>query len=198
MFGWGRIIINTANGSRLRSCDAHSVHGKQNKVIVAENSKLTGCRFVFKGNNNVVFIGRGCRMSKATFWISGDGNSITIGDKTTTGNNCQFATLEGTSITIGSDCMFSHDIYVRTSDSHSIVDKIGKRINKSKNIIIGDHVWIGLQSLILKGSAIPNNSVVAARSTVTRSFEDPGIILSGAPARKIKEGINWDRQKLPL
>ncbi|MBP2659028.1 MAG: hypothetical protein H6Q69_2060 [Firmicutes bacterium] len=39
--------------------------------------------------------------------------------------------------------MFSHDVHIRNGDSHSIIDlQTKKRINFSKDIIIGDHVWI--------------------------------------------------------
>ena len=92
--------------------------------------------------------------------------------------------------------MFSHNIRLRTSDSHSIVDSKGNRINYSKNIVVGNHVWVGLESLILKGSVIADNSVVAARATVNKQFEQSGCIIAGAPAKQIKEDINWDRRKL--
>ena len=182
--------------SRLVNCDAHSIHGRYNIICVGDKSKLSGCKFVFKGNNNVIRIGNNCQLSKTTFWISGNGNCIEIGNKTTVGNNCQFATLEGTNIKIGEDCMFSHDIYVRTSDSHSILDKDNNRINQSQSISIGNHVWVGLQALILKGSEISDNSVVAARAIVSKKFNEEGCLLVGAPAKIIKEEINWSREKL--
>lgn len=181
---------------RLTNCDVHSAHGRKNIIIVGDRGKLSECKFVFKGNNNVIKIGKNCRLSRTTFWISGNGNCIEIGDKTTVGNNCQFATLEGTNITIGEDCMFSHDIYVRTSDSHSILDKENNRINLAQSISIGNHVWVGLQALILKGSEISDNSVVAARAIVSKKFNEEGCLLVGAPAKIIKEEINWSREKL--
>ena len=183
-------------GSSLTTCDAHHVCGKGNKVIVADRSKLNKCEFVIKGNDNIIKIGSACRISNSSFWISGNGNIIEIGDNTTVGNNCQFAALESTTITVGKDCMFSHNIRLRTSDSHSIVDDLGNRINYSRNITIGNHVWVGLECLILKGSIIADNSVIAARATVNKMFEEPGCIIAGAPAKQIKQNINWDRRKL--
>lgn len=190
----GKLYI--AKGSSLSSCQAQHIRGKGNKIIVAEGCKLHGCSFMMKGDNNEVIIGKDCKMSKTSFWISGNDNRIEIGDRTTVGYDCQFATLEGTTIKVGKDCMFSHDISLRTSDSHSIVDVQGNRINHAKDITIGNHVWIGLESLILKGSVIADNSVVAARATVNKQFEQPGCIIAGAPAKQIKEDINWDIRKL--
>ena len=188
--------FSIGRGSKLSKCDAHHVRGYNNRVIVADDSKLNNCEFVFKGNDNTVIIGSRCSISRSSFWISGNGNKIEIGDGTTVGNDCQFAALEGTTLKVGNDCMFSHNIRLRTSDSHSIVDSKGNRINYSKNIVVGNHVWVGLESLILKGSVIADNSVVAARATVNKQFEQSGCIIAGAPAKQIKEDINWDRRKL--
>lgn len=90
-------------------------------------------------------------MDGVTFWLEEDDNNhIEIGANTTIESKAQLAACEGTKILIGDDCMFSHDIYVRTTDSHSIIDACGQRINEAKSIIIGHHVWVGMQCLILK------------------------------------------------
>lgn len=63
--------------------------------------------------------------------------------------SCFFAIRDNdTSITIGDDCMFSAQTIVRTSDAHSILAD-GKRINPGKNVVIGDHVWVGYGANIL-------------------------------------------------
>lgn len=191
-----KVELKIAKDSYLSICEMQHISGKGNKIIVAEGCKLRGCSFMIKGDENVVIIGKNCKISKTSFWISGSGNRIEIGDETTVGNDCQFATLEGTTIIVGKDCMFSHDIRLRTSDSHSIVNDQGNRINYAKNITIGNHVWVGLESLILKGSVIADDSVIAARATVNKQFEQPGCIIAGAPANQVKENINWDRRKL--
>ena len=92
--------------------------------------------------------------------------------------------------------MFSHDVFLRTSDSHPIYDLNGTRINNAKNILLGNHVWIGMQSLILKGTIIGDNVIVAARSTVTNTSEsNPNIILAGSPAKQLKHHIQWERTR---
>lgn len=188
--------VSIGKNCQMKGCDVHSIHGKSNQILIKDGSTLLKCSFIINGNNNKIVIGNRCKMSNTTFWIKGNNNIIDIGDGTTVGIGTQFAALEGTSVVVGKDCMFSHDILVRTSDSHSIVDIDGKRINFSKNIIIGNHCWVGLQALILKGSVIPDNSVVAARATINKQFETAGCIMAGAPAKVVKQGINWDRRQL--
>jgi acetyltransferase-like isoleucine patch superfamily enzyme len=103
-------------------------------------------------------------------------------------------------VKIGNSCLFSTDITFRTGDSHSIINgHSGKRINPSKSIKIGNHVWFGHNSTILKGVVIQDNSIVAASSLVTKPFLDSGgIILGGNPAKIIKEDINWDRNRVSI
>lgn len=187
--------VKTGEGCYLYSCKFKN-NGAGNKVNIDEECSLSRCVFQFTGTNNVIKIGPKCVFSGVSFWISGNNNVIEIGDKTTVGRNTQFAALEGTVIRIGKDCMFSHDIKVRTSDSHSIINSDGVRINHARDITIGNHCWIGMQCLLLKGSALADNSILAARATLNKKFEVPGCIIGGFPAKILKTGVNWDRKKL--
>lgn len=157
---------------------------------------LSKCTFIVKGNNNIIKIEDKCKLTGVSFWISGDSNVISVGKGTSVGLRTQFAALEGTKVLIGEDCMFSHDIRVRTSDSHSIIDEKGNRINYAEDVVIGNHCWIGMQSLIMKGSVLGDNNVLAARSLLNKKYHAPGCIVAGSPAKVIKENINWDRRKL--
>ena len=51
---------------------------------------------------------------------------------------------------------------------------------------IGDNVWLGDHSTVLKGVTIGDNSVVAARAVVTRDVP-PNVVVAGSPAKVIKE-----------
>ena len=55
-----------------------------------------------------------------------------------------------------------------------------------KPITIGDDVWIGCNSIILKGVKIGNGSIVAAGSVVTKSVP-PFSLVAGNPAKIVKE-----------
>ena len=53
------------------------------------------------------------------------------------------------------------------------------------DIIVGDDVWIGLNSIICSGVAIGQGAIIAAGSVVTKNVE-PYSIVGGNPARRIK------------
>ncbi len=56
-----------------------------------------------------------------------------------------------------------------------------------KDIKIGDDVWIGGNSVVTAGIELANGIIVAAGSTVTKSFQEKNIIIGGVPAKKIRD-----------
>lgn len=85
-------------------------------------------------------------------------------------------------ISIGANCVIASGVNIIDSNGHIInsLDRTKER-DVPKEIIIGDNVWIGLNSIILKGTIIGNNSVVAAGAVVKGIFPENAII-SGNPA----------------
>lgn len=105
--------------------------------------------------------------------------------------------VEGTKLSIGNDCLFSSNINITTTDSHTITDNsTGKRINPSRNVSIGNHVWVGRGVGIGKGVVIADNNVIGAASYVAKSNLETNTILAGVPARIIKSNINWNAQRI--
>lgn len=92
-------------------------------------------------------------------------------------------------VTIGDNCAISDNVQILDSDFHTIAYK-SKTVEKSKPIHIGNHVWIGRSSIILKGVSIGDGAIIGAGSMVTRSIP-PGCLAVGNPARVIKDNIDW-------
>lgn len=170
------------------------VIGNDNKIFIDEGTCLTSCFVKVRGNNNFLFIAKDCRIG-GYFTIEGDGGIIKI-DKETTIEQATFSATESKSIEIGSDCMFSNNITIQTSDSHSIIDnKTNLRINHSGNVIIQNHVWIAPSVNILKGVTIGTGSVIGIGSVVTKNVPQ-NCVFAGNPAKIVKSDISWKRELL--
>lgn len=89
-------------------------------------------------------------------------------------------------IKFGKDIQFSWDCLVMDSDTHSIFDNCGERINPNKDVIFDDKVWIGNGCMILKGTQIPSTCVIGARSVVSGTKFIGHSIIVGNPAKSVK------------
>ena len=64
----------------------------------------------------------------------------------------------------------------------------------AEDVRIGDHCWIGMNSVVLPGVVLGNKTIVGAGAVVTRSFPDGNCIIAGVPAKLIKKLGDEDRQ----
>lgn len=174
------------------------VSGTDNDIIISYKAILKNVHIHISGSHNKVYIGDFSTLKGVEIWIEDDNNEVVIGKHSTFEGNVHIACIEGQKIHIGKDCMFSANIDLRTGDSHSIIDMEGKRINPSKNIKIGEHVWCGTKVSILKGSVISDESIIGTGSIVTRQFNEKNVVIAGNPAMIVKKEITWERERLPL
>lgn len=89
-------------------------------------------------------------------------------------------------VAIGNNCTISSEVIFLTHDAS--IGLFGKRKCFSDicgRITIGDNCFIGNRSIVLYGVSIPNNTIVAAGSIVTKSFIESGTIIGGNPAKVI-------------
>ncbi|MBQ5711158.1 MAG: acyltransferase [Oscillospiraceae bacterium] len=190
-----RMAGNRLTGGIFTKCRIR-VKGKNNCIVVGRDAWISHSKLTIRGNDCQIVIGDGCVIRQGDLYIEDDGGQIRIGDGTSICGSTHLASIEGKTISIGQDCLFSSAVTVRVGDSHSIMDLDGKRINPSEDVVIGDRVWVGNQTTILKGARIPADTVVATGAVVTKKFEEPGTILGGLPAKVIRKDIRWDRARL--
>lgn len=121
-----------------------------------------------------------------------DNNAIVkIGDCFSCSGNLRLIGCKN--ISIGDDCMFSWDITILDSDNHPIFDENGIRLNPPKPVHIGNHVWLGCNVTILKGTHVADNSVVTACTNITSNCKTPNAIYLNANSKveSVRKNINW-------
>jgi len=137
-------------------------------------------KIIFKGK---CFLGTGIRLNIAESGTLIFGQRVNI--TASSAIDCQ------TEISFGDDCLVSWDNLFIDGDHHNIFDCDGKLTNAPRNILVGKNVWIGCRCILLKGTTIADNCVVAAGSLLNGPYATPYAIIAGAPAKTVKENISW-------
>lgn len=65
------------------------------------------------------------------------------------------------------------------------INNLDKHI-EGKDIVIGKDCWIGMNSVVLPGVILGDNTIVGAGSVVTKSFEEGNCVIAGNPAKIIR------------
>lgn len=172
------------------------VIGRNNTILLDENTNLKRCSILIKGSNCVVDIRGGRLMIGSSIELLDSNTRFLVKSNTGFNKNRIVVAGIGNSVDIGSDCVFAEHAEIWASDTHSILDmETNTRINIDKPIHIEDKVWIGNRTLIMKGVTIGTNSVIGAGSIVTKDIE-PHSLATGIPARSIRTNIKWDINRL--
>jgi acetyltransferase-like isoleucine patch superfamily enzyme len=174
-----KIILNL-NGAKF--CEGLHVKGLINVHVTRRGHFNIGCRLHLNSGDKYNIIGR---QQKCIFWVEG---VLNIGDNVGMSST---AIICNHQITIGKNVVIGGNTVIYDTDFHVLEPHI--RNNKSLDnqsalklpVFIGDNVFIGAHSTILKGVSIGENSVVGACSVVTKNIP-ANEIWAGNPARFIR------------
>jgi acetyltransferase-like isoleucine patch superfamily enzyme len=136
-------------------------------------------------------------------YIYGSLTVMNYGGKISIGQHCTLGDLSrivsSTSITIGNRVLISHNVNILDNNSHPLDANLrhldflanfegsAKQFNiTGKAIVIEDDVWIGFNSIILKGVTIGRGAIIGAGSVVTRDVQ-PWTVNVGNPLRCVQQ-----------
>lgn len=167
--------------------------GLANVVVRGHKSLVSKATISFTGKNNIVFLGPHSRFCNADIRVTGSNCVLYFGAFSTVESIIVILSGDAGKIEIGDHCMLSARIIIDRSDHHSVYDSAtGAKINEDKDVAIADHVWIGRDVRVSKGSTVGKDAVVGQASLVTGDLKG-GCAYGGVPARCIKEGVTWSR-----
>jgi acetyltransferase-like isoleucine patch superfamily enzyme len=213
--------INVDNSSKLSigksvQIDAKLFLKNRASLQIADQCRLKNITINIQNNGEVIF-GEGCifnppdrfpmqiDVNDGKLFFEGKNNvmanilvrfkgQLTIGKYTGIGFNSEVRCEE--SITIGKYGLFSYEICLYDTDTHSTDwEKRRERIEagypfgageikrpNTKPVIIGDDVWIGKGATVTKGAMIGNKCIVGIRTVVGGgTFDDETTIISNKP-----------------
>lgn len=185
--------------------------GNEKKV-----NKIKGLRVNFIGSNSTVKVYYPCPKFQNAVITCRNNARVTIGgskyyikncfldaaasnSSITLGKNCFVrggyivtADKAGLNINIGDECLIANSVKITATDFHTVYDLNSKKpLNPPEDINIGKHCWICQDVTVAKGTVLADDTIVAAKSYVTGTFEKTNTIIGGVPARIIKENTSW-------
>lgn len=119
--------------------------------------------------------------------LLGAGAKLEIGNMTYINEHSRIQCRK--SISIGERCAISWNVDILDTDEHHIICD-GKIKDKKIPVKIGNHVWIGCKSIILKGSNIEDNVIIGAGSLVNKHCVQ-NCLYVGNPCKNIKNNVTW-------
>ncbi|MBO5494938.1 MAG: acyltransferase [Eubacterium sp.] len=167
-------------------------NGKGNILFFDKGVKLYNSRITFNGGRSIVFICSSgeykTRLKVDTFYD----NVFYIGRNCNTTRAIMAVLSERRHIVIGDNCLFSLGTWFRNADPHLIYStETKKRLNPTKSIYVGDHVWMGQNVLVSKGTHIGSGSIIAAKAFTAGKRIPSNCTAGGVPAKIIGKGIFW-------
>lgn len=175
----GVITINAPLKSRMISIGRGGVKG----VVGKRTSYI---RFGQAKDSKIIFNGNAF-FSEGTL-ISVDRGTLIFGKDFRTSNDFYISCNK--KIVFGNDVLVGWSVKILDSDNHTIFAS-GKEKPSSKEIEIGNHVWIASYADILKGTKVKDNCVVAYRALLTKAYDEENALIGGSPAKIIEKNIKW-------
>lgn len=144
---------------------------------------------------NNVRIGNNVKIAKRCSIFGGPDNLLEIGEYTYIGMN---TILNGftAKLLIGSNVSIAQGVNIMVDSGPNASKAMQKLFPIEKGaVIIGNHCWIGTNSVIMPHVELGDFCIVAANSFVNSSFPDFSII-GGTPARLIRSFTEEERMKI--
>lgn len=157
-------------------------------TTVGKNVRCDGDIPLIEGIGDVI-IGDNVFVGNSGAWFFGSNlpqkPRLVVGDNTTI-NYRTVISIES-SIRIGRNCLIAEECKIFDNNSHGIDYRKRDMTDADvAEIVIEDNVWIGMNSIVLKGVRIGMGAVVAAGSVVTKSVPSMTVV-GGVPARILKK-----------
>jgi acetyltransferase-like isoleucine patch superfamily enzyme len=146
---------------------------------------------ILKKGKGRILVGRGARISRGcVLRVGEEGSLLSIGPRTIIGPNTRI--MAATQVRIGARSMVSWNCSIFDSIGHKLWLKSTGESEIEAPITIGDDVWVGPYSIVMKGVTIGSGSVIGAGSVVRRDVP-PNSLAVGNPARVIDQVLKWER-----
>lgn len=163
--------------------------GDSNTIIC--RGQIHKTKVIVSGKGNRIVISDGAKVYNTTLTLRAENSEIIIGKNTNVGSLYAVCMGKNNYIRIGESCMISDNVEIWSTDGHSIIDLCsGEILNASMPVAIGNSVWLGKNSVVLKGVKVGDGTIVGMNTVVTKDTV-PFSVVVGNPARMVRENVKW-------
>ncbi|KQM84578.1 acyltransferase [Agromyces sp. Leaf222] len=173
--------------------------GRDNTVRIASDARIGTLSIQFDCDNGVASIAssKGVPAFSARIRVGQD-SRVLIGENVSTTEPVGISATEGTTVEVGRDTMIAIGVQLRADDGHPIFDvRTERRVNLSRSISIGPHVWLATNATVLGGVTVGSGAVIGFGSIVTKDVPN-NCVAVGNPARVVRRDTAWERPHLSL
>ena len=143
-------------------------------------------KMIFQNAGEITFKGKGYLAPECKIVNSG---SITFGGGFDM--KARSTIISDHEIKFGDHVLISWDCLFMDTDMHVIRDEKGRRINDTCPVCVGNDVWIGCRTTILKGANIADGDVIGAGSIIRHRLSNRNCVyINEAPVRG---NIHWEK-----
>ncbi len=182
-------IIKKLNGLKVNFLGANAVVKIYTPVPKFENTTI-----ICADNVNISIGSSSYKIANSCIQVSSANSCVNIGKNNfIRGVFIVLSDKAGLSVNIGDNCLIASNVRLQTTDFHTVIDASTKKLlNPPSDINIGNHCWLCEDVTITKGVTLPDETIVAAKGYVTRSFSKTNTIIGGIPAKIIKDqNTSW-------
>lgn len=154
-------------------------------IVIGKNVVIAN-----RGGTGRLIAGRGVRIARDSVLVVGERGLLSLGARVIIGPHTRI--MAATQVRIGARCMLSWNCSIFDSIGHRMWLQGQDEAEIEAPITIGDDVWIGPYTIIMKGVEIGSNSIIGAGSVVRRSMP-PNSLAYGNPARVVGKVDRWER-----
>ncbi len=148
---------------------------------------------VIENRGRMVFNGR-CTIGNDSYLSVAQRSTVTFGDEFAA--TASFKLVSYDSITFGDRVSVGWDSLFTDTDFHRLTREAGKPVKAYGKIKVGNNVWFGNNSLILKNTVIPDYTTVAAGTMISEPLDIPekSVVGNKKPVAVLRQGIwrNFD------
>ena len=107
---------------------------------------------------------------------------------------CNFDRVFPGDIEIQAGCLIASRVTILTHE-HIFRDAVNPRLPLRRSVVIGENSFVGVGAILLPGTKIGAESIIASGAVVSGEFP-PNSLIAGVPGKVVRRGVHMDNRAI--